>query len=101
MTPATESTALAVDAILARFAKKGIGSIATARTLLFIYDQGNPTMGEIASHNGKTGAALTCTIDRLEKAGHVRRVRPNGDRRSIRIELTFTGRDVVRQLLTA
>jgi len=104
MTPATlptESTALDMSALLARLAKLGINSIATARGLLFIHDQGNPVITAVAAHTGKSTAALTGTVDRLEKAGLVRRVRDDLDRRVIRIELTLTGRDVVRQLLTA
>lgn len=100
-TPPTESTALDMSALLARLAKLGINSIATARGLLFIHDQGNPVITAVAAHTGKSTAALTGTVDRLEKAGLVRRVRDDLDRRVIRIELTLTGRDVVRQLLTA
>ena len=101
MTPATESTALDMSALLARCAKAGITGIANARALLFIHDQGNPTISAIAAHVGRTGAALTQSIDRLERDGLIRRVRANVDRRVIRIELTFHGREVVQQLLAA
>lgn len=96
-----ESTALDMSALLARAAAKGFNSISTVRALFYIHDQGNPAIGSISSHTGKSTAALTGTIDRLEKAGLVRRCRLDADRRSIRIELTFHGREVVSQLLAA
>jgi DNA-binding MarR family transcriptional regulator len=95
------STALDMSTLLARCSACGLRSIAAARALLYIHDQGSPTIGAIASHVGRAGAALTQSVDRLERAGLVRRARSIGDRRVIRIELTLAGRDVVTQLLAA
>src|SRR6516164_9446091 len=41
------------------------------------------TAGELAQRTGLTTGAITGVIDRLEKAGFVRRVRDPGDRRRV------------------
>lgn len=46
------------------------------------------TSGELAEATGLTTGATTRLIDRLERAGHVRRVPDPADRRKVRIELT-------------
>lgn len=46
------------------------------------------TSGELAAATGLTTGATTRLIDRLERAGHVRRVPEPADRRKVRIELT-------------
>ncbi|RNL62471.1 MarR family transcriptional regulator [Nocardioides marmoriginsengisoli] len=48
--------------------------------------QGSATPGELAQHTGITaGGAITLLVDRLEKAGFVRRSRDAQDRRKVRI----------------
>ncbi|MEA2637525.1 MAG: hypothetical protein QOE18_582 [Chloroflexota bacterium] len=49
---------------------------------------GRLTAGQLAAHTGLTSGAVTTVIDRLEKAGHARRVRDTDDRRRIYVELT-------------
>ena len=44
------------------------------------------TAGELARHTGLTTGAITGVIDRLEKAGFVRRAKDPGDRRRVIIE---------------
>jgi DNA-binding MarR family transcriptional regulator len=44
------------------------------------------TAGELAARTGLTTGAITGVIDRLEKAGFVRRVRDAGDRRRVIVE---------------
>ena len=44
------------------------------------------TAGELAQRTGLTTGAITGVIDRLEKAGFVRRVRDPGDRRRVIVE---------------
>jgi len=100
-TTTIESLALDISAVLARAAKHDINSISTLRALLYVHDAGNPTITDITAHTGKSTAALTGTVDVLEKANLVRRVRSAADRRSIRVELTFHGREVVREFLDA
>lgn len=98
---ATESLALDISALLAKASAKASNSVNAIRALLYIHDAGNPAISAIAAHVGKSTAALTGMIDALEESGLVRRVRSDADRRSIRVELTFHGREVVRELLDA
>lgn len=49
---------------------------------------GQMTSGELAEATGLTTGATTRLIDRLERAGHVRRVPDPSDRRKVRIERT-------------
>src|SRR6516162_8504523 len=44
------------------------------------------TAGELARHTGLTTGAITGVIDRLEKAGFVRRAKDPGDRRRVIVE---------------
>lgn len=48
---------------------------------------GPVTAGAIAEHTGLTTGAVTGLVDRLEKAGYVRRVRDPHDRRKVVVEL--------------
>ena len=47
---------------------------------------GPTTAGRLATHTGLTTGATTAVIDRLERAGYVRRVRSAEDRRSVVVE---------------
>jgi DNA-binding MarR family transcriptional regulator len=49
---------------------------------------GRLTAGELAELSGLTGAAVTGILDRLEAKGYARRVRSDGDRRRVFVELT-------------
>jgi DNA-binding MarR family transcriptional regulator len=49
---------------------------------------GQLTAGEIARQTGLTSGAVTALLDRLERAGYVRRLRDAADRRRILVELT-------------
>jgi DNA-binding MarR family transcriptional regulator len=53
-----------------------------------IQRRGGLTAGELALEAGLTTGAITGVIDRLERAGYVRRVRDPGDRRKISVEVT-------------
>jgi DNA-binding MarR family transcriptional regulator len=46
------------------------------------------TPSVLADATGLTRAAMTTALDRLERAGYLRRVRDQEDRRSVRVELT-------------
>jgi DNA-binding MarR family transcriptional regulator len=46
------------------------------------------TAGKLARETGLSPGAMTAAIDRLEKAGHVRRIRDEADRRRITVEIT-------------
>src|SRR6478736_4566136 len=46
------------------------------------------TAGELALEAGLTSGAVTGVIDRLERAGYVRRAADPGDRRKVKVEVT-------------
>jgi DNA-binding MarR family transcriptional regulator len=50
--------------------------------------EGRLTAGQLAEQTGLTRGAVTTLIDRLERAGHVRRIRDTEDRRRVYVELT-------------
>lgn len=53
-----------------------------------VMDRGGATPKDIAHGLNLSPSATTAMIDRLERAGHVRRERVAGDRRSVRVEVT-------------
>lgn len=56
------------------------------------------TAGALAEELGLTTGAVTTLLDRLEKAGYVRRVRDAGDRRRVLVELTPRARERLGEL---
>ena len=50
------------------------------------------TAGELAKESGLSTGAITTLLDRLERAGYVRRVRDDSDRRRVLVELTGEAR---------
>lgn len=73
------------DETLAQF----LGINATdGRCLEIISLSGSLTAGQIAEQARLTTGAVTTLLDRLERAGYVRRVRDDGDRRKVWIETT-------------
>ena len=57
------------------------------------------TPAQIAQHIGVDRSAITRLVDRLEAKGLVERSRENADRRSINIELTTRGKNLVPKLI--
>ncbi|MCY7859593.1 MarR family transcriptional regulator [Bacillus haynesii] len=57
------------------------------KCLEIISREGKVTAGELAAKSGLTTGAITGVIDRLEKAGYVRRLRDSSDRRRLLVEL--------------
>jgi DNA-binding MarR family transcriptional regulator len=53
---------------------------------------GRMTAGQLASESGLSTGAVTTLVDRLERAGYVRRVRDDVDRRRVLVELTDAAR---------
>lgn len=53
-----------------------------------VMDRGGASPKDIAHGLNLSPSATTAMIDRLERAGHVRRERVEGDRRSVRVEIT-------------
>lgn len=54
----------------------------------FVASHQPATAGSLAGATGLTTGAITGVIDRLEKAGYVRRVRPDSDRRKVLVSTT-------------
>ncbi|MFD3803117.1 MarR family winged helix-turn-helix transcriptional regulator [Streptomyces sp. NPDC058611] len=60
-----------------------------------ILDAPSPlTPGKLGQHLGITSGSVTACLDRLEKAGHVRRVRDSADRRVVHLYYEPTARKV-------
>lgn len=57
------------------------------------------TAGRLAELTGLTTGAITAVIDRLERAGYVRRMPNSNDRRSVIIEALATGPRLLQQLV--
>src|SRR4029453_1456101 len=53
-----------------------------------LYADGPSTAGNLADACGLSRGAMTAALDRLERAGYVRRVRGEADRRRVRVEGT-------------
>jgi DNA-binding MarR family transcriptional regulator len=69
------------------------GVTRTAMRCLEVLDRvGQLTAGDIARETGLTSGAVTAMLDRLEKAGYVRRLRDAADRRRVLVELTDRAR---------
>ncbi len=76
------------------FVADSIGLNRTDQRALDVLDQeGGATPGLLAERMGLTSGAITTVLDRLERAGFVRRVRDEEDRRRIHVEVT----DLVRE----
>jgi DNA-binding MarR family transcriptional regulator len=58
------------------------------RCLDVIEREGPVPAGRLAEETGLTTGAITTALDRLERAGHARRVRDPNDRRRVLVELT-------------
>jgi DNA-binding MarR family transcriptional regulator len=99
-TTTIDSTALQISGILALAAKEKLKGIASLRALLYLHDQGPASLSKVATHCGLSTAAITGTADRLTKLGLVRRDQTCKDRRIIRLELTFEGRNAIARILT-
>jgi DNA-binding MarR family transcriptional regulator len=63
-----------------------------AVTLLAIESFDRPQPHLVADHLSQQSQTVTGVLDRLERAGHIRRQRDLGDRRAVRLELTESGR---------
>lgn len=68
-------------------------------TLLWLI-RGNPGMSlrELAAEERISAPALSGYVDRLEKAGHLARVRDEGDRRRVGLALTDEGERLLRRV---
>ncbi len=67
-----------------------------AVTLLAIGSFDRPQPRLVADFLSQQSQTVTGVLDRLERAGHVQRVRDLEDRRAVRLELTESGKALVR-----
>jgi DNA-binding MarR family transcriptional regulator len=66
-----------------------LGINRTDSRCLDIVDYAGPiTAGHLAEQSGLTTGAVTAVLDRLERAGYVRRMRDTADRRRVLVEAT-------------
>lgn len=75
----------------------GALSLTHARALRVLADQGPLSVGRLAAATETTGAATTQLVNGLAAAGYVTRERPVGDKRSVTVALTDSGRLVHRE----
>ncbi|WP_206619486.1 MarR family winged helix-turn-helix transcriptional regulator [Streptomyces hoynatensis] len=80
----------------------GLGLTAAEINALANLADGRPrTASELAAAVGSRPTTLTSIVDRLERRGHVTRGPRPGDRRSVLIELTESGRQVAATVTEA
>ncbi|MEU9042823.1 MULTISPECIES: MarR family transcriptional regulator [unclassified Kitasatospora] len=70
----------------------GALSLTHARALRALAETGPLPIGQLAAATETTGAATTQLVNGLVAAGYVTRERPAGDKRSVLVALTDTGR---------
>jgi DNA-binding MarR family transcriptional regulator len=70
-------------------------TLAQYRTLVVLASRGPQTMALLASNIAVTPATATRMCDRLVRKGLIRRTHQRGDRRTVRLDLTATGRSLV------
>jgi DNA-binding MarR family transcriptional regulator len=68
------------------------------RCLQTLFRKGAMTAGQLADESGLTPGAITTALDRMEGSGYARRVRDEGDRRRVLVELTDKAREPGEQL---
>lgn len=66
-------------------------------TLHFIYENPGITQAELAAINDKDRNVIVKTIDRLEGAGLVQRVRSTDDRRAFALHITEAGTEIIHE----
>ncbi|MFD3326617.1 MarR family winged helix-turn-helix transcriptional regulator [Streptomyces sp. NPDC058701] len=82
-----------MNALIHRFAGEHGLHATDIRALAAILDAPAPlTPGRLGQHLALTSGSVTACLDRLEKAGHVRRVRDSADRRVVHLHYEPTAR---------
>jgi DNA-binding MarR family transcriptional regulator len=78
---------------------EALGINRTDLRVLDILERSGPlAAGKLAARAGLSPGAMTASIDRLEGAGHARRVRDTSDRRRITVEITPATRTRAQEL---
>lgn len=68
------------------------------RCLDIVERLGSPTAGTVAREAGLSSGAMTAALDRLQRAGYLRRSADERDRRVVRVELTGLARERVTEI---
>lgn len=77
------------------FAKEGVKlTVPQATALFLLIEQDGRMMSELGQSIGVDKSAITGLVDRLEKAGFVRREAKRKDRRALLIRITPEGREI-------
>ena len=71
---------------------------AQVHALLWLGNETRLTMGDLAQRIGVTEKSVTGVVDRLEREQYACRVRKEGDRRVVQVELTEKGARTYREL---
>lgn len=105
VTLSTEQLADRLRPLLLRLARElrretdALGVTARQATLLrLVRDRPGLSLRELAAAEGISGPALSGHVDRLERAGLLRRVRSGEDRRRVGLELTDDGARLLRRI---
>lgn len=64
------------------------------RCIDVLHREGRLTAGRLAEETGLSAGAMTTALDRLERSGYARRVRDDGDRRRVLVELGPQAREL-------
>lgn len=89
---AEQETVQAFDEAAA--ARLGI-NLTDLRCLGILERKGPITATQLGDETGLTSGSVTALVDRLEKAGYVSRVRDEGDRRRVFVELTDAATEAI------
>lgn len=87
-----------VQGILARNAEANGLTLSQLGVLEILLHLGPQNQKDLAGKILRSGANMTTIIDNLEKREIVRRTRDEADRRTIRVELTETGEDLISRI---
>ena len=67
------------------------------KTLEFVQDKGEPSMGDVAEEMKMSSPAVTMIINHLVESGELARVADPGDRRVVRLAITPAGKKSVER----
>lgn len=94
-----DDTTLAVQRLISasqdltvRTARRMAMNLSDMTAIMQLSEHGPMGVGELADRLGVSSPATTVLVDRLERDGHVERVRDTADRRRVRITDTDAGR---------
>lgn len=79
------------------FGKLGISARQHAILMAIMESGGSATPTQIAKWVDRNNNSITLILDRMEKRGLVKRIRDTNDRRSLNVEMTQKGVEVLRQ----